>query len=509
MALIESRSRRAALALLLGVTACAGARTELEQVAKDWSRVVRASQVIPVYPLTEDLQPGDVFLVQLPIQRQQELYERDGFLPLDNHLARLDPSGYARFYGRAFASTLADGRLPGDLQRPQQSGAPWHEAPRSGFPTYSFSVRRGGGLNLALPVQAVPIGLALLGAAAAEGSISIGKARTLGIDAVSLYEQLQAWARQHADFLAPFGSDEPRNFLRVVTRVYLTGEVDVSLRAAEQRAGGVEAGQTSPLELLTATPPAAGETASAVAGYASGLEQLNEALQKVRGALAGAASPFAAGGSVRVTAASARSVALKEAFDPPLVIGYLGFDVHLARGGELGVPIPTHAVLQPDRQAPSVPRADLPIGTYETLRQAAQAGDSEAKRVVERLDALAGLLPADAPLYRTARGGALVRDRLVAGSDYPAFLQAWKRLQLTRSVLQRTLAEGEVKEVPAGGGTAVAVPAGSERWLELQRDLETIAGLLADSRVEDELQRARREAWAHLAAREAAAEGGR
>lgn len=31
---------------------------ELEQVAKDWSMTIRASQVIPVFPLTEDLQPG-------------------------------------------------------------------------------------------------------------------------------------------------------------------------------------------------------------------------------------------------------------------------------------------------------------------------------------------------------------------------------------------------------------------------------------------------------------------
>jgi hypothetical protein len=30
---------------------------------------IRASQVVPVYPLTEDLQPGEVFLVQLPVGR--------------------------------------------------------------------------------------------------------------------------------------------------------------------------------------------------------------------------------------------------------------------------------------------------------------------------------------------------------------------------------------------------------------------------------------------------------
>ena len=43
---------------------------------------IRGSQVIPVYPLTEDIQPGDVFLVQLPIDQQQKLYQQNGFLPL-------------------------------------------------------------------------------------------------------------------------------------------------------------------------------------------------------------------------------------------------------------------------------------------------------------------------------------------------------------------------------------------------------------------------------------------
>ena len=40
---------------------------------------IRGSQVIPVYPLTEDLQPGDIFLVQVPIDQQQKLYEEERF----------------------------------------------------------------------------------------------------------------------------------------------------------------------------------------------------------------------------------------------------------------------------------------------------------------------------------------------------------------------------------------------------------------------------------------------
>src|SRR5437016_4213640 len=55
----------------IGLSACNTTGTngkQLAHVAKDWSLVVRASQIIPVYPLTEDLLPGDVFLVQSPIE---------------------------------------------------------------------------------------------------------------------------------------------------------------------------------------------------------------------------------------------------------------------------------------------------------------------------------------------------------------------------------------------------------------------------------------------------------
>ena len=61
---------------------------QLERVAKDWCLTIRASQVIPVYPLTEDLQPGDVFLVQTPVKKQVEVYEKRGFLPLEQMLVR-------------------------------------------------------------------------------------------------------------------------------------------------------------------------------------------------------------------------------------------------------------------------------------------------------------------------------------------------------------------------------------------------------------------------------------
>ena len=74
------------------------AASQLERIAKDWALGIRASQVIPVYPLTEDLQPGDVFLVQTPVEEQTRLYLEKGFLPLENLVTRLRVNGYQDFY---------------------------------------------------------------------------------------------------------------------------------------------------------------------------------------------------------------------------------------------------------------------------------------------------------------------------------------------------------------------------------------------------------------------------
>jgi len=61
-------------AVFLAAAGCAthDARKHLEGVAKGWCETIRASQIIPVYPLTQDLTVGDVFLVQTLIFKQSD-----------------------------------------------------------------------------------------------------------------------------------------------------------------------------------------------------------------------------------------------------------------------------------------------------------------------------------------------------------------------------------------------------------------------------------------------------
>jgi hypothetical protein len=321
-------------------------QTQLEHAAKDWCMTIRACQVLPVYPLTEDLQPGDIFLVQVPIDRQQQVYRDRGFLPLDNHLDRLNPDGYTNFYAHSFFGRGA-AMLPGDWIRPAATNThPWEAAPHAAFPTYSFSIRHGGGVNLAVPIQGVPVGLSLLGADAAYGSVTIRNASTLGVDMLSLHRQVVNWARANAGFLTPFEpTANETNYLRVVTRVYATGAMDVELRDATSRSAGADVGVAKPVDLLF-PQLAKGTTnvAETVAqNYTNGWNVLADLLQKA----ASAAGKMAPGGSLRLMAASGRNVALQETFDPPLLLGYLGFDCAILDRGELGPPVPTHAQLDP------------------------------------------------------------------------------------------------------------------------------------------------------------------
>jgi len=126
--------------LFIGGCCSTEAQRELEHVAKDWSMTIRASQVIPVYPLTEDVQPGDIFLVQVSVDDQQKVFSEKGFLPLDNHIGRLPPTGYVKFYDTRL-NMVVPFVLPRDWFN-SADGKGLLSAMNASFPTYSFSVRK-------------------------------------------------------------------------------------------------------------------------------------------------------------------------------------------------------------------------------------------------------------------------------------------------------------------------------------------------------------------------------
>ena len=160
----------------------------LQSVARGWCMVIRASQVIPVYPLTEDVQPGDVFLVQVPYETQIKVYQSRGFLPLENLVTRIYPEGYFDFYRGRYGIQNAGAFPPGMWQFPPPAGTPvdYAMAPRAAFPTYGFTVSRSEGLNAAAPVQGIPVGLNLLNSASADGQAAASAMRCLLFSMVTM-----------------------------------------------------------------------------------------------------------------------------------------------------------------------------------------------------------------------------------------------------------------------------------------------------------------------------------
>jgi hypothetical protein len=434
----------AALAALLVGCAEDARDVQLQKVAKDWSATIRASQVLPVYPLTEDLYPGDVFLVTMPIEDQVALYQRNGYLPLDQHVGRLTNLNfneyYWNYYGTGNATDIAgqnaasipsavrwsfgpdgqrlaarplaagnlsasnvtianltignitsSGNLSGNLaianftvgnlttgnittnyvtNLPAASGNDsgnatnatvpydhWDAAPRAAFPSYSFSVDNNGSLNLALPINGVPVGLSLLGGGQANGTVELADAYTYGLPLEGIINAVKAWAAtdpgQGIMFGFPSGETtekvyiphvvstldsgkiadikygsrfrQAHYFIRVVTRVYLVRSVNVTLQVAANTQGGVNLGPN-----ITSNT-----TGADVGNLATNLNTLNGLMKSTL--------PNA---DVRFTSFSNRTVSMSETFETPLVIGFLAYDFPITADGLLDPnPVSTFAQL--------------------------------------------------------------------------------------------------------------------------------------------------------------------
>lgn len=369
--IVPFRRRRGAMVVVLVLASslfrCAllsttrSTEAQLAQVTKEWCMTIRASQVLCTYPLTEDLQVGDMYVVSTSIEDQIRQYEDRGFLPFDLLLWRLQPKGYDEMYGGFYNTRGYADVIPHQWQFPATAAAgatAWTSAPVAAFPTYAFSIERGQGFNLAVPVESVPVGLSLLNTGTATGSIAIDDASTYGVPVGILEQQVDEWARIPANraMLARYApatdaatGKEIQYFLRVVARVYVTGSVNVSLQSGEQRGAGVDAGAAPPVSVIG--PQDLQSVVNAVQPSQPGAAAPSQPAPAPPSAPSNPAPPAslpgttiakaAAGGAIRIAALSSGSVSMSETFGRPLVIGYTAFDRPIGRGGILGNSIPT------------------------------------------------------------------------------------------------------------------------------------------------------------------------
>lgn len=332
MNMIHSRILWALIIAFLSGCASLESRKNLENVAKQWCETIRASQIICAYPLTEDLVPGDVYLVQTTIQEQSDLYRKRGFLSLDDHQTRLK-TDYKLNYFDAYWKD-AYGETPHQKPKLSASSPQAVDAPRAAFPSYTFEASSTGGISLALPINGIPIGLGFLKADQAAGNIVLSNAYTYAADTGALYDALQSWAERNKAKLAMILNQSRMDvmFLRVVSRVYLVGGVNVTLTRSASSGGQAAINGGAPSEPASAPVPAFADA--------------NDMLTKLNAQAIGMKSALPGSGEIRFLSASSSGVTLAETFDRPLVVGYLGFDVPVSKGGTLGAPIPVFERLE-------------------------------------------------------------------------------------------------------------------------------------------------------------------
>ncbi|CCH50013.1 protein of unknown function [Pseudodesulfovibrio piezophilus C1TLV30] len=359
---------------------CLGACTKdkydrsMEDVARNWCMTIRASQVIPIYPLEESIRPGDVFLVGAPHAKEVTLYREKGFLPMDTHLHRISglEKDYVDFYGEGYLNEypappkkevsvanassgqssnsslpLRDcanssdefGRLMCLIEK--QNGAKGGRSmqwPLAVFPSYTVKVGTDASLGAGLSLKGIPLGLSFLHASQALAMVTIKDSYSVGLPVDVLYPEVTAWAaRPEASELLDEYVDGHENvlYVRLITKVFLAQQFDIALLSNSQTGGRVNVNTES-------------AEGNATADNATMTERLTELVMQN---LVTAAADQMPKGEVAFMSGSSSAVSLRETLDRPVVLGYHAVDIPVFDGGRLGAPVATQSFLL-DRATP-------------------------------------------------------------------------------------------------------------------------------------------------------------
>ncbi len=309
------------LACALGLCGCATENGELTKINKDWNRLIRASHIYPVYPLSQDVMPGDMFFVSTDIE-DTSAWQQEGYLPLDHLVARLYPTNYVGFYSNAWPDFT--NALPARWLKDNS----WSNAPVAGFPSYSFSIQQGGGASVALPIQGIPIGLSLMEAKRASGFVALADTHTYGVDELWLREQVWTYVTNHNkefSFLID-KNDKNKYYLQIVSRVYTVGKVSVSMFNDSAVGGSLWGGSPKDVAIPTLQQGSSNVATTAAVNLSNLVSTVNNTVPS-----AASVSNLMPGGTLKFNMVSGRSVSMDESFPRPVVIGYNGFSFGIYR----------------------------------------------------------------------------------------------------------------------------------------------------------------------------------
>lgn len=274
-----------------------------QQVAKNWFSVVRGTQVFPVNPLRADLAPGDIYIVDQTIEEQSNADKKKDYLPLDHKLATLE------------------------LKQSKGSAA--------AMPTFSFTVDQSAGFQLNVPVEGIPVGLGLLNSKKVVVSLAIDDVTVRDIGTIELYEALSKWAQdgpiQRYLMLQAQVSSRPL-MLRTISTVYYTGGVTASIK-------GLDSGGANLSVAGSALDDPNSEKIASMLPEAVKSDKETDRLIELAKELNKINPLETIGGNAKFMKSSGNTVSMKNTFDPPLAIGYVGFDVVFSKSGNLGPPM--------------------------------------------------------------------------------------------------------------------------------------------------------------------------
>jgi hypothetical protein len=355
--------------LLLMLTGCAyfvqkKTEREMEMVARRWCMTIRASQIIPTYPLNEDIQPGDIFVVETPAQRQAKDYNQRGYLDLEHLLVRLNSTAYPTFYSKGYQIGEAKD-TPRHWQFPKNT---WSNAPMAGFPSYNIEVKKSGGFNAAFPISGIPVGLSFVDGAQASVNVQLTKAHTFGLDQASLEGPFREWLKNNTQLTHQYARPEPHTaYLRLVTRVFLVEAVNVTVTGDQASSFSGSGGVPKDVPLLHL------QKTNAVANYTNAISKLAQMIEGL--------SESAPGGTLKLASASSHSISMTEEFDRPLVIGYIAQDYPISPEGKIGNPISTKEIIEGKVRDPLA----LSMASLQAEQRAAAVVATECVASLEKL----------------------------------------------------------------------------------------------------------------------------
>jgi hypothetical protein len=314
--------------LLLLVSGCISSRERgdaLADTGKQYCQSIRALNIFPVYPLNADLQVGDVFLVDQPIENETKIWNEKGFLPLPALFDRLDISNdtWKKHYVPATFANIPSA-IPG--QTP---------APGASFPEISIDLGRSGGIGAGMPIQGVAVSAQALGTDRVHLALKIGDAFNCGLPEARLMQLVHDWRERNVDRLrrlapTPELDTDGANYhmhyryLRVVSRVFYAKKITAGLTTERKAAGGFGVGNPPELKVPPATQPAE--------GLAINLHKPSTA--PIGGAKTGL--PLDVGATAQAELYRGTHVVINEEFETPRAVGLTAIDIPILYNGELG-----------------------------------------------------------------------------------------------------------------------------------------------------------------------------